>query len=76
MYLLKLMVVDEALVSGGDIPCKYSSVYSSVMGRGEATYLEAIDEKSHGLQVLMKHQTGRGVYFYRSHGKLCGRSSN
>ena len=28
----------------------------------EATYLEAIDEKSHGLQVLMKHQTGR-VYF-------------
>jgi len=50
---------DEALVSGGDIPCAYSSVYSSVMGRGEATYLEAIDEKSHGLQVLMKHQTGR-----------------
>ena len=29
---------DEALVSGGDIPCAYSSVYSSVMGRGEATY--------------------------------------
>ena len=37
---------DEALVSGGDIPCKYSSVYSSVMGRGEATYLESIDETS------------------------------
>ena len=54
---------DEALVSGGDIPCKYSSVYSSVMGRGEATYLEAIDEKSHGLQVLMKHQTGREFTF-------------
>jgi len=41
---------DEALVSGGDI-------------RGEATYLEAIDEKSHGLQVLMKHQTGREFTF-------------
>ena len=54
---------DEALVSGGDIPCKYSSVYSSVMGRGEATYLESIDEKSHGLQVLMKHQTGREFTF-------------
>ena len=40
---------DEALVSGGDIPCKYSSVYSSVMGRGEAAYLENIDEKAHGL---------------------------
>ena len=54
---------DEALVSGGDIPCAYSSVYSSVMGRGEATYLEAIHEKSHGLQVLMKHQTGREFTF-------------
>ena len=54
---------DEALVSGGDIPCKYSSVYSSVMGRGEATYLERIDEKAHGLQVLMKHQTGREFTF-------------
>ena len=54
---------DEALVSGGDIPCKYSSVYSSVMGRGEATYLESIDEKAHGLQVLMKHQTSREFIF-------------
>ena len=54
---------DEALVSGGDIPCKYSSVYSSVMGRGEATYLESIDEKAHGLQVLMKHQTSREFTF-------------
>ena len=54
---------DEALVSGGDMPCKYSSVYSSVMGRGEATYLESIDEKAHGLQVLMKHQTSREFTF-------------
>ena len=54
---------DEALVSGGDIPCAYSSVYSSVMGRGVATYLESIDEKAHGLQVLMNHQTGREFTF-------------
>ena len=54
---------DEALVSGGDIPCKYSSVYSSVMGRGEATYLERVDEKDHCLQVLMKHQTSREFPF-------------
>ena len=67
---------DEALVSGGDIPCKYSSVYSSVMGRGEAAYLENIDEKVHGLQVLMKHQTGREFTFTDAMVKLCGRSSN
>ena len=54
---------DEALVSGGDIPCKYSSVYSSVMGRGEAVYLANIDEKAHGLQMLMKQQTGREFTF-------------
>ena len=54
---------DEALVLGGDIPCKYSSVYSSVMGRGEAVYLANIDEKAHGLQMLMKHQTGRELTF-------------
>lgn len=54
---------DEALVSGGDIPCKYSSVYSSVMGRGEAVFLKTTDEKSHGLQVLMKHQTSREFAF-------------
>ena len=54
---------DEALVSGGDIPCAYSSVYSSVMGQGEATYLENIDEKAHGLQVLMNHQTNREFAF-------------
>ena len=54
---------DEALVSGGDIPCAYSSVYSSVMGQGEATYLENIDEKARGLQVLMNHQTNREFTF-------------
>ncbi|WP_456044887.1 pyridoxamine 5'-phosphate oxidase family protein [Veillonella sp.] len=54
---------DEALVSGGDIPCAYSSVYSSVMGRGNASYLDTVDEKAHGLQVLMNHQTNREFTF-------------
>ncbi|SNV74483.1 pyridoxamine 5'-phosphate oxidase family protein [Veillonella rodentium] len=54
---------DEALVSGGDIPCKYSSTYSSVMGRGEATFLADVNKKIHGLQILMRHQTGREFTF-------------
>ena len=33
------------------------------MGQGEATYLEIIDEKAHGLQVLMNHQTNREFTF-------------
>ena len=54
---------DEALVSGGDVPCMYSSVYSSVMGRGEAIWIENADDKIHGLQVLMTHQTQRDFVF-------------
>ena len=33
------------------------------MGRGNASYLDTVDEKSHGLQVLMKHQTGHEFTF-------------
>jgi len=36
------------------------------MGQGEATYLENIDEKAHGLQVLMNHQTNREFTFTES----------
>ena len=63
MYLLKLMVGMKPSFQVEIYHVNISSVYSSVMGRGEATYLEAIDEKSHGLQVLMKHQTGREFTF-------------
>ena len=38
-------------------------IHLGMMGRGEATYLESIDEKSHGLHVLMKHQIGREFTF-------------
>lgn len=54
---------NEALVSGGDIPCMYSSVYGSVMGRGKATYVDDGAEKAHGLDVIMKHQTQREFTF-------------
>ena len=33
------------------------------MGRGEDNYLARVDDKAHGLQVLMKHQTGREFTF-------------
>ena len=37
---------DEALASGRDIPCKYSSVYSSVMGRvRDCSFEVTLDEK-------------------------------
>ena len=49
-----------APVSGGEIPCKYGARYASVMGRGMAAMVENSAEKRHALEVLMKHQTGKG----------------
>jgi putative nitroimidazole resistance protein len=50
---------DIALVSGGDIACKYGSAYASIMARGKASIVEAVDEKIAGLNLLMQHQTGK-----------------
>ena len=50
---------DVELVSGGDVPCRYGSLYASVMGEGEACVLEDAGEKVRGLGLLMQNQTGR-----------------
>jgi nitroimidazol reductase NimA-like FMN-containing flavoprotein (pyridoxamine 5'-phosphate oxidase superfamily) len=42
----------------GEEACKHSFSYESVIGFGEASPLIKDDEKSHALNVLMKHQTG------------------
>ncbi|QTQ13060.1 pyridoxamine 5'-phosphate oxidase family protein [Treponema parvum] len=50
---------DVALVSGGEVPCKYSSEYASVMGDGTAVLVDDVKEKIFGLKLMMKTQTGR-----------------
>lgn len=50
---------EAAIISGGDIPCKYGSEYASVMGDGTAVVVEDVAEKIFGLQLLMQTQTGR-----------------
>ena len=52
---------DVVLDSGESIPCKYGSFYSSFMGRGKANIIENLQEKRHGLQLLMRNQTD--LYF-------------
>ena len=54
---------DEELVFGGDLACKYGSVFASVIGRGTAEIVENEEEKIKGLKLLMKHQTGRDFAF-------------
>lgn len=50
---------DVELVSGGEIACKYGSYYSSLMGDGKATIVSDVEEKIHGLKLLMQIQTER-----------------
>jgi len=46
-------------VSGGDVPCKYGSAYSSVIAKGKAEFVDQPVEKIKGLQSIMNHQTSR-----------------
>ena len=50
---------DEALISGGDNPCKYGAAYKSVMANGQARIVEDTAEKMGALAILMRTQTGR-----------------
>ena len=47
----------------GRVPCQYGMVYSSVMGRGNATIVEDVEEKKQAMTLLMKTQTGKDFTF-------------
>lgn len=50
-------------IDGGEIACKYSSAYASIMGDGQAELLTETTEKIHALNVLMQTQTNRSFEF-------------
>ncbi len=45
---------DHVLVKGGN-PCCFSFLYKSVMGRGEISLVEDVDEKILGMTKIMEH---------------------
>ena len=47
----------------GVLPCQYGVSYSSLMGRGEARFVEDVEEKMAAMAVLMKTQTGKAFSF-------------
>ncbi len=47
----------------GDIACRYSYYFSSLMGTGQVSFIEAGDEKKEALSIIMKHQTGKEFTF-------------
>lgn len=50
---------DVETIFGGDVPCRYGSAFSSVIGRGKAEIIKEKQEKIKGLKLLMHHQTGK-----------------
>jgi nitroimidazol reductase NimA-like FMN-containing flavoprotein (pyridoxamine 5'-phosphate oxidase superfamily) len=49
---------DTGLIEG-NIACKYSYAFKSIIGFGKIFILETDNEKTNGLKYLMKHQTGK-----------------
>ena len=47
----------------GDMPCEWGYYYSSVIGFGEALFIEDIAEKCKALSIIFKHQSGQDVVF-------------
>ena len=56
---------DHSLITA-DTACKYGFRYASVIGSGSVCFIEDIEEKRCGLNVLMRHQTGTDRDFYFS----------
>lgn len=56
--------IDTDIVAfDGKLACQYGVSYSSIMGEGVAQIVENMDEKKHGLTVLMKTQVGKDFVF-------------
>ena len=46
-----------------ETPCNSGYYFASVIGFGEAVFIEPADEKSEALSIMFKHQAGRDVTF-------------
>ena len=48
----------------GEAACDYSARFQSVIGNGVIAMVEDAEEKKHGLNLIMKHCTGKGEWEY------------
>ena len=52
------------LISGGDIACKHSAKYQSIIWNGKLELVNDIEEKKNALNIIMEHTTGRSGFEY------------
>lgn len=55
---------DSEMISGGSIAPDYSTAFSSVIGLGLAEIVTDLEVKKHALDLLMRHETGKGLSNY------------
>lgn len=58
------MDCEGGLTGTGDTACRYSYAFQSLAGDGIAGFAAAPDEKRHGFDCIMRHQTGRDGWTY------------
>ena len=58
------MDTEQGLTGEGDLACRYSFAFSSIVGYGSMEFAKDSDEKRRGFDVIMQHQTGRGGWTY------------
>ena len=56
------MDCDHKLVTG-EAACDYSYFFKSIIGKGQVSFIDDIEEKKEALSLLMKHQTREDFVF-------------
>ena len=55
---------EQGVTGEGDIACRYSFAFSSIVGYGSMEFAKTPDEKRKGFDIIMQHQTGRSGFTY------------
>ena len=56
-------MVHEGGSDPSEAPCSSSLFYSSIIGFGQAEFIEDVNEKCRALSIMFSHQSGREVLF-------------
>lgn len=55
---------EGGVTGAGDVACRYSYAFRSIVGAGLVQFAQSNVEKRHGFDCIMRHQTGRDGWTY------------
>ena len=58
------MDTEQGVTGEGDLACRYSFAFSSIVGYGSMEFAQTNEEKRKGFDIIMQHQTGKGGWTY------------